>query len=270
MSSPTGSAETFQIPVAVAEAYEAKFVPALFAEWAADLLGAVAPAPGDSVLDVACGTGVVTRGAADRVAPGGRVVGLDLNHAMLTVASRLRPDIEWRHGDAAALPFPDGSFDVVLCQAALMFFPDRRLALREMARVVSAAGTVAVHVPGRLAASDAYLAFHDVVARHAGPEAVNLLSAYFVLGDLDELTALVESAGLTVTATRTRIGHVRVDSIDEFVSTEIGSTPLVDRISDEVFQQIMQDSRVALRRFHTGDGRAALPIEGHLVTARVR
>jgi ubiquinone/menaquinone biosynthesis C-methylase UbiE len=50
-------------------------------------------------------------------------VGVDLNEAMLTVARRVRPDLEWQQGDVAALPFPDGSFDVVLCQMALMFFP---------------------------------------------------------------------------------------------------------------------------------------------------
>jgi ubiquinone/menaquinone biosynthesis C-methylase UbiE len=60
------------------------------------------------VLDVACGTGVVARTAADRMGGQGRVVGLDLNQGMLTVAGRLRPDIEWRQGDAADLPFESG------------------------------------------------------------------------------------------------------------------------------------------------------------------
>lgn len=260
--------ETFQIPMSVAEAYEAKFVPALFAEWAADLLDRVTLQPGQSVLDVACGTGIVARGAADRLGGTGRVVGLDLNEAMLTVARRIRPEIEWRQGDAAALPFPAESFDVVLCQAALMFFPDRQQVLREMGRVVRPGGTVAVHVPGRLGASEAYVAFHQVVSRHAGPEAVNLLSAYFVVGEPPELAALVESSGLTVTGLSSRIGHVKVASIDEFVATEIGSTPLVDRISEEDLGRITADARVALDRFRTADGRAALPIEGHVVLAR--
>ena len=66
-------------------------------------------APGQAVLDVACGTGVVARTAADRMGGQGQVVGLDLNEGMLTVAGRLRPELEWRQGDAAHLPFEPGS-----------------------------------------------------------------------------------------------------------------------------------------------------------------
>ena len=99
------SDETFQIPIEVAELYEAKFVPALFAEWAPRLTerrGREARAT--RCLDVACGTGIVARTAAEIVGSGGRVVGVDLNEAMLAVASRVRPDIEWRQGDVAAAP----------------------------------------------------------------------------------------------------------------------------------------------------------------------
>ena len=85
------SAETFQLSLAAAEAYEAKFVPALFAEWAPHLLDAAGVQPGQTVLDVACGTGVVARAARERLAGNGTVVGVDLNEAMLTVARRLRP-----------------------------------------------------------------------------------------------------------------------------------------------------------------------------------
>src|SRR5215218_11336618 len=113
----TGSTQTFQLSVEAAEVYEARFVPALFAEWAPHLVEAARVAGGQAVLDVACGTGVVARTAADRMGGQGRVVGLDLNEGMLTVAGRLRPDIEWRQGDAADLPFEAGSFDAVLCQA---------------------------------------------------------------------------------------------------------------------------------------------------------
>src|SRR5262245_5940490 len=134
------SAETFQIPLAAAEAYEATFVPALFGELARHLVDFTGVAPGRSVLDVACGTGIVARTVADRLNGGGRVVGLDLNEAMLTVARRVRPEIEWRQGDAGNLPFATGSFDAVLCQMALMFFPDRGQSLGEMRRVVASGG----------------------------------------------------------------------------------------------------------------------------------
>ena len=89
----------------------------------------------DRVLDVGCGTGVLARAAADRVAAAGQVTGLDRNDGMLAVARRLQPQIDWRQGDdAIQLPFADGSYDVVMSQFALMYFPDRLAALKEMVR----------------------------------------------------------------------------------------------------------------------------------------
>jgi SAM-dependent methyltransferase len=262
--------ETFQLSIAAAEAYESKFVPALFADWAPHLVELAGVAPGQAVLDVACGTGIVARTAADVMKGRGRVVGLDLNDAMLTVARRVRPEIEWRQGDAATLPFPDGSFDTVLCQMALMFFPDRVKVFEEMRRVVTAGGTVAVVVPGRLSSQPAWGPFVAMVARHAGPEAVSLLSTYWACGDLDELTALIESAGLAVLSTRTRLGTARFDSIDAFVATEVEGTPLVDRISKDVYARIRADAREVLGAFTTPAGRVEAPLEGHLVAARKR
>jgi ubiquinone/menaquinone biosynthesis C-methylase UbiE len=262
--------ETFQLSMAAAEAYEARFVPALFAEWAPHLVELAGIAPGQAVLDVACGTGIVARTAADTLKGAGRVVGLDLNEAMLAVARRVRPEIGWRQGDAATLPFPDGSFDAVLCQMALMFFPDRARALGEMRRVVTAGGTVAVVVPGALSSQPAYGPFVAMAARHAGPEAVSLLSTYWACGDLDQLRALVESAGLDVVGTRTHLGTARFESVDAFVATEVEGTPLIDRISREVYARIREDARDVLRPFTTATGRVEAPLEGHLVAARKR
>ena len=129
-----GMTETFQIPLEAAEVYEERFVPALFGQWAPLLVEEAGVDRGDRVLDVACGTGIVARTAADRVGPTGSVVGVDLNEAMLIVARRVRPDLEWRQDDAAELPFEDGSFDVALCQMALMFFPDRAQAIGHSTR----------------------------------------------------------------------------------------------------------------------------------------
>lgn len=266
----TNSTETFQISTEAAEAYESKFVPALFREWAPSLVDAAGVRRRHNVLDVACGTGVVAREAADRLAGQGRVVGLDFNEAMLAVARRLRPEIEWVHGDATDLPFPDASFDAVLCQSALMFFGDRIRALQEMGRVLSRDGTVAVQVWASLNEQPGYGRLVEVAARHAGPEAVSLLSSYWVLGDLDFVATLFEAAGLNITGVRTRLGTARFDSIEEVVRTEVESTPLIERISSEVYRMMLQDARQALAQFGTRDGKAELPIRGHVITARKR
>jgi SAM-dependent methyltransferase len=117
----------FQVSADQAEAYEERFVPALFRQRVEPVLQAATVGPGDRMLDVACGTGVVARTAAERVAPDGRVSGVDLNPAMLAVARWVTPDIDWRQGDATALPFRECAFDVVTCQAAIFFSLTRQL-----------------------------------------------------------------------------------------------------------------------------------------------
>lgn len=259
--------ETFQVSAEQAEVYESTFVPALFAEWAPRLVDAVGVKRGQRVLDVACGTGVVARTVADRLGGSGSVVGVDINEGMLAVARRVRPELEWRHGDAADLPFPDGSFDVVLCQAALMFFPDPVRALREMARVLEPGGTLGLQVWGSLETQAGYGPLVEVAARHAGPEAVDLLGSYWVLGDLALLGELLAAAGLRVSDTRTRTGTARFLSIEAVVRTEVEGTPLIDRISEETYRKILADAEEALRPFTTPKGAANLPMTGHLVVA---
>jgi ubiquinone/menaquinone biosynthesis C-methylase UbiE len=225
-------------------------------------------AAGQSVLDVACGTGIVARTAARRVGAGGRVVGVDINEAMLAVASRVCQGVELRQANVTSLPFDDGSFDVVLCQMALMFFPDPAGALREMGRVVKPEGIVVVMVPSSLDAQPAYRLLVELAARHAGPEAVAMLSAYWTCGKLDELLSTVRSAGLEVVATHTRMRRARFGSIDQFVAVEVESTPVRERLTDDQYGTLRREANDVLHTFTTPDGRAEIPIEGHLVAAQ--
>ena len=125
----------WQVAGSAPENYERYLVPAIFGPFATDLVELSAIQPGERVLDVACGPGVVARLAAEVVGATGRVVGVDLNAGMLAVARTLPlargAPVEWREDDAAALQLPDGGFDVVLCQQGLQVFPDRPAALRE-------------------------------------------------------------------------------------------------------------------------------------------
>src|SRR3712207_3990859 len=141
--------EAWQLEGSAAELYERHLVPAITSLWAADLVERAAPQPGERVLDVACGTGIVARRAAERMGSG-RVVGLDINPGMLAVARALPPGsgpaIEWHEGSVLDMPFPEGSFDVCLCQLGLQFFPDRAAALREMRRVLRTGGRLTLSV----------------------------------------------------------------------------------------------------------------------------
>jgi ubiquinone/menaquinone biosynthesis C-methylase UbiE len=266
MTTSTEPTESFQLTIEAAASYEADFVPAFFAQWAPVLCATAGIARGHKVLDVACGTGIVARHAAD-ITGAPNVTGLDLNDAMLAVARRVRPDICWRQGDVAALPFGDGSFDVVVCQMALMFFADRSAAIREMSRVATQGGTVAVLVPASLTEQPAYGPFIDLVAGHVGPEARSLLSTYFACGDLDQLVALFAQAGLGA-STSTELGAARFDSVETAVATEVHSTPLGQSITPQMFERILADSRRVLAQYATTEGRLDIPFVSHVVAGR--
>jgi ubiquinone/menaquinone biosynthesis C-methylase UbiE len=270
MTTPTGPVESFQLPIEAAELYESAFVPAFFAQWAPILCEVAGVAPPRSVLDVACGTGIVARTAAELLGPDSTVVGVDINEAMLTVAGRVRPDIDWRQGDATMLPFADESFDTVLCQMAMMFFADRQAAVSEMARVATSDGTVAVVVPAALETQAAFRPFVELATRVAGPEAKSLLTTYFVCGDLDELTALFEDAGLRVTVRRSITGTYGAPSVDAAVSTEVESTPLIDRISEATYRRLRDEAVAVLAPFTEPDGRLVAPFECLVVAASRR
>jgi SAM-dependent methyltransferase len=180
----------------------------------------------------------------------------------------VRPDIDWRQGDVAALPLDDSSVDTVLCQMALMFFPDRVTALREMARVARPGGTIGVLVPSSLDAQPAYGPFVDMAGRHAGNEARSLLSTYFNCGDLGDLTTMFTSAGLPSPTAATHLGTARFPSVDALVTTEVDSTPLGERIDGDVRDRIRDGARDVLAPFTIADGSLDAPFEVHVVTAR--
>jgi hypothetical protein len=140
-----------------------------------------------------------------------------------------------------------------------MFFPGRARALREMARVVTPDGTVGVQVWDRLEAQAGLAQVYAVVAEHAGQEAMDLESSYWVLGDLDLVSSLFEAAGLRITATRTRVGIARYDSSDELVSAEVEATQLIDRISGEAYRRILEASRAALAPFTVEGAGSSFP-----------
>jgi ubiquinone/menaquinone biosynthesis C-methylase UbiE len=128
--------------------------------------------PGERALDVACGTGSVARHVAPLVGAAGQVVGLDISPAMLAVARALPASagapIAWQEGNAIRLDLPDDAFELVLCQQGLQFFPDRAAALREMRRVLTAGGRVAISVWQALQRHPVYAALFHATARHLG------------------------------------------------------------------------------------------------------
>ena len=180
----------------LAESYERFMVPSLFAPWVTSLVQRANPQPGEHVLDLACGTGIVARNVAPLVGPRGIVIGLDLNPDMIDMArvaaERDEIAMEWHTGPAEQLPFPDENFDLILCQFGLMFFTDRHAALKEMHRVLRRDGRVVLSVWQGLDRHPFYQTLHDVSLRHFGKSSVE---AVFSLGNSDKLHNLLTDSG---------------------------------------------------------------------------
>ena len=260
-----------------AETYEHYFVPAMFLPWATILLRHAAPQSRERVLDVACGTGIVARQTAPLVGADGQVVALDMNPAMLAVARALPAPsgatITWQEGNAMALPFPDGAFDVVLCQHGLQFVPDRAGAVREMRRVLAPGGRALVIVLQALARHPVFEALMESVARHLSLP-VSAVMTPFALCDAQEFRALFTVAGFKKVDILPESTTVRFPEPERFVPLAVISSAA----AVPAFVQLEAPARAALletvrgeieptiRRYRDADA-VTFPMFAHIAVA---
>lgn len=258
-----------QDQIDAAKAYEALFVPALFGQWATRVADAAQIQSGHRVLDVACGTGVLSREVASRTGPTGYVAGLDPSPGMLAVAKEFAPVVDWKQGVAEALPFPDESFDTVVSQFGLMFFSDRHQAIREMLRVLIPGGRMVVAVWDSLANTPAYAADVALLDRLAGTQAADALRAPFVLGDRQILATLFADAGVSPVAITTHPGMAQFPSISAMVEADLrGWLPVMGvLLSEETIGRILHEAEDVLGSYVTAEGRMVFESPAHLVTA---
>jgi SAM-dependent methyltransferase len=262
--------ERWQVSTDAAEVYESCFVPAIFGAWATPVADAAGIRMGNKVLDVGCGTGVLAREAFRRVGQEGLVVGLDLNQGMLAVAARAEPRIHWRQGDAVSLPFEDASFDVVVSQFALMYFPDRVASLSQMWRTLAPGGRLAVAVWAPIDRARGYEVLVEIAARQCGGEAAGVLAAPFVLGDRGELAKLFGDSGISGASVTPYEGSIRFPSVKEFIRIEVKGSPLADMLSDDAMRALAAESERALAGFVVPTGEIIMPMDAHIVTANIR
>jgi ubiquinone/menaquinone biosynthesis C-methylase UbiE len=204
MSTPDQSLDFSNFP----SLYERCLVGPLFQPWAKLLVERVAPARGERVLDVACGTGIVARTVRARLGPSAPILGVDVSPLMLAVAREVAPDIEWRLGDATNLPLADGErFDVVFCQQGLQFMSDRPAAAREFRRALASGGRVAVATWRPDEEMPLFQQLRGIAEQHVGP----ITDHRHGFSDAAALAGLLSEAGFTDVQVQTFADTTRFD-----------------------------------------------------------
>jgi len=264
--------EQWHVAKEAAELYERVVARHILGPWAPSLVDAARLAAGERALDLACGTGVVTRIAAQRVGPRGRVTGVDLNVEMIGIARSLpAPDggpIQWIEGSALAIPLPDASVDVVLCQQGLQFFPDKALSLREMRRALVRGGRLALSVWSGTGVYNG--AVGRALARFAGEDTASRFCASRNVPAREELERLAVAAGFSGVDVRIVRMNLHLPRLDRFTLDHLAATPVAASIAaldPESRKNIGTNVMKELLSFSEGDG-VSYPEEIHLVTAR--
>jgi SAM-dependent methyltransferase len=179
--------------------YDRYLGPLLFHDFADDLAGRLRLKPGMRVLETACGTGIVTQRLLERMRGHGTLVATDLNDAMIAHGRghvSAEPGlVEWQTADATKLPFPDGSFDAVVCQFGLMFFPDKAAGIGEAFRVLKPGGRYLFNVWDTLARNPVTRITHETVATFFPADPPMFYTVPYSLHDPEPTRALLERAG---------------------------------------------------------------------------
>ena len=249
-----------------AEAYERYAVPAVFGPWAHDLVALAALRPGERVLDVACGTGVVTRLAAEQVGASGQVVGLDFSPGMLQVARSVSPPagaaITWQEGSAEALPFAENSFDVVTCQHGLPFMADRSRALAEMRRVLVPDGHLAIAVWQGHNQNPVDAVLTEALVRFGAQGQAARQVVGHALGDAEALQELVIGAGFRDVTIRSLTKLHQYPSAELFLQRRL----VAPELDAATVARMHAEVRDALRPYAEDEG-LLFPMAAHLLTA---
>jgi SAM-dependent methyltransferase len=268
----------FQLSGSAPEMYERYIVSTLTAALAQDLVTLAALKPGEHILDVACGTGTVTRQAAQAVGPTGKVIGLDVNAGMLSVAHTLSPPenatIAYREGSALAIPFPEATFHVVLCQHGLEFFPDRGQSVGEMGRVLMPEGRLGMRVWRALEHQAFHVAVFAALDRHLwGAQDVPSRTGFvqpFSLWDPEQLYALVRDAGfhdidVRVSTMPIRLGANATDLLGYLSALPVGSE--IATMDETARRAMLHEVMTAVHPFVEAE-EFVIPAESHVVLAR--
>lgn len=257
------------------DAYERYIVPAWMGGWAEDLVAAADLAPGQRVLDIACGTGIVARKAASLVGPAGTVTGFDADRNMLRYAARYAAgegvgDIDWQAGDVARLPFSDRAYDAIFCQQGLQFFPDRPGAVAEMHRVLATDGRVAVSAWRAMERIPLFVILAEILGNYLALDATAIFHASCSLSDRETLRGLFAKAGFRDIHVHVAVKVARYPDVLAFLPGYLSVFPVASAIAamEDADRTDMWRCMVASLDAFLDDDGLAVPMESHVLTAR--
>ncbi len=254
--------------------YDRYLGPVFFHGYADDLAGRLTLKPDMRVLETACGTGIVTRRLLDRMRGHGVLVATDLNEAMLAHGrSHIAAEpglLEGQTADATKLPFPDGSFDAVVCQFGLMFFPDKAAGIGEAFRVLKPGGRYLFNVWDVMARNPLARIAHETVASFFPADPPTFYTVPFSLHDPEPIQALLGQAGFGQIAWTHLEKTGTSPSASDAVTGLIDGNPIRDAIMKrrpEALGEIKQ-AVAAKVAAELGDKPVRIPLRALVFTAR--
>ncbi|HEY6046115.1 MAG TPA: methyltransferase domain-containing protein [Pyrinomonadaceae bacterium] len=219
----------------IPENYDRYLGPVMFDPYAADLVARIDVPENASVLEIACGTGIVTRRLRDECAPSTKILATDLNQAMIDHAQqKFRPgeNVEWKTVDADKLPFADATFDAVVCQFGLMFFSNKPRAAGEVYRVLKPGGTFLFSVWDAIELNDMPNLTHRIVSSYFADNPPDFYDIPFSYYDRDTLKSLLTSAGFAdVNVSAVPLAEV-ASSAEGMAHGFIHGNPLINAINE--------------------------------------
>lgn len=243
-----------------ANGYEEFFVPAIFDQWPPIMVAAAAVSKGDDVLDVGCGTGVLTRELTQHVGDAGSATGFDLSESMLGVARNRCSGATFKQGNVTQLPFEDQSFDVVTSSFMLMFAPDPERALSEMRRVLRPGGRLVISVWQGLENNVVYRDLVEATREVAGDDSADSMAWPFTMGQAGRLEGIFKSAGIGDVTMSEHDGTANFPSVEDFVATEIQAWLLADSVDEDQIDAMVKLLRSKYPPFEEVTGVVSFPL----------
>jgi ubiquinone/menaquinone biosynthesis C-methylase UbiE len=213
----------------IPENYDRYLGPVIFEPYAKDLASRLEHAKPDHVLEIACGTGIVTRQLRDALPGDVEIVATDLNPDMFNFARRkfqAGENVRWQQADALALPFPDDSFDAVICQFGYMFVPDKAAAMREAYRVLRSGGTFLFNVWDSFQANPFGQIAHTTIASFFDHDPPRFYEIPFSLHDSKVVGGLLKNAGFDQIGSFAEMKPCRANSARDFANGLVRGNPV--------------------------------------------